>query len=309
VGTGRPARAWRVTSYVALPDGRDLAYEDYGDPDGTPVLSFHGGLSSRLDAAPAHQAALELGIRLVSPDRPGMGRSTYQPRRRLVDWPDDVAALTGALGIDSFAAMGWSAGGPYAALCAARLPGRVTSVALLSSAIPIDLFGTTRGLTTDDRLLLFLAQRAPRLAGSLVGWTIRDIPDRNLYRVMCRAFPAADRAVLEARGSATEAVAFVKESTRQGTLGPVADYRIFGEPWGFDLEEIAAPVHIWEGTDDHTGPPEYHEFLLDRLSSAALHLVPGEGHISLLTNQARAILSALVAQDQSAESMARWNVG
>ena len=106
---------------VNLPDGRDLAYEEYGDPAGFPVLSFHGGLSSHLDAAPAGAAAREAGIRLVAPDRPGMGLSTFQPGRTLLDWPEDVTALAHALGIERFAVMGWSAGGPYAAVCAAKL--------------------------------------------------------------------------------------------------------------------------------------------------------------------------------------------
>ena len=62
-----------MTGVVTLADGRDLAYEEYGNPDGFPVLSFHGGLSSRLDAAPAHEAAVLMGVRLLSPDRPGIG--------------------------------------------------------------------------------------------------------------------------------------------------------------------------------------------------------------------------------------------
>jgi len=114
---------------VRLRDGRVLAYEEYGISTGFPVLSFHGGLSSRLDAAPAHEAAVAKGIRLISPDRPGMGLSTYQHGRRLTDWPADVAQLTDALGIERFAVMGWSAGGPYAAVCAAKMDGRVTAAA------------------------------------------------------------------------------------------------------------------------------------------------------------------------------------
>ena len=77
-----------MTASVELPDGRVLAYENYGDPGGFPVLSFHGGLSSRLDAEHAHSAAVASGVRLVSPDRPGIGLSTFQPGRRLLDWPD-----------------------------------------------------------------------------------------------------------------------------------------------------------------------------------------------------------------------------
>ena len=202
-----------------MPDGRELAYEEYGDPDGEPVLSFHGGLSSRLDAAPAHQAALALGVRLLSPDRPGIGRSTFQPGRRLLDWPADVAALTDALGIDRFAVMGWSCGGPYAAVCGARMSDRVTAVGLLSSAVPLELVGTTKGLARDDRILLFLVRRAPRLASALLRITIGDATERRLYREIRRSFPAVDRAALEERGSIVDAVAFVKESMRQGAAG------------------------------------------------------------------------------------------
>lgn len=284
------------TGSVALPDGRELVYEEYGDPAGMPVLSFHGGLSSRLDAAPAHEAARSLGIRLVSPDRPGMGRSSYQPGRRLLDWPQDMAVLTNTLGIDHFAVIGWSSGGPYAAACGAKMPERVTAVGLLSSAVPFELVGSTKGLSRDDRILLFLVRRAPWCASALLRISIADATENRLYRQIRRTFPAVDRAALEERGSIVDAVAFVKESMRQGTAGCLQDYRVFGAPWGFDLSEVRMPVHIWEGSEDHTGPPEYRELLLRHLPQARLRVVPGEGHLSLLQHQARAILSALTAQ-------------
>ncbi len=285
-----------MTRSVTLPDGRELAYEEYGDPDGVPVLSFHGGLSSRLDAAPAHQAALDLGVRLLSPDRPGIGRSTFLPGRRLLDWPADVAALTDALGIDRFAVMGWSCGGPYAAVCGARMRDRVTAVGLLSSAVPLELVGTTKGLARDDRILLFLVRWTPWLASALLRITIGEATETRLYREIRRSFPAVDRAALEERGSVVDAVAFVKESMRQGAEGCLQDYRVFGSPWGFDLSEVTVPVQIWEGEEDNTGPPEYRELLLRHLPQAQLSLVPGEGHLSLLQHQAPAILSHLTSQ-------------
>jgi pimeloyl-ACP methyl ester carboxylesterase len=279
---------------VALPDGRDLAYEEYGDPAGFPVLSFHGSPSSRLDAAPAHDAALALGVRLISPDRPGIGRSTFQRDRRLLDWPADVAGLTGSLGIDRFAVMGWSAGGPYAAACAARMDGQVTAVALLSSSVPLDRYGTSRGLTIDDRTVLFLVRRVPRVASVLMRLTIANASDLRLFHEIRRRFPAVDRAALDRRGTPAEAVAFLREAMRQGPQGCVEDYRIFGDPWGFELEEISVPVHIWEGSRDHTGPPEYREFLQRHLPCATVTVVPDEGHLSLLPNHAAAILTELV---------------
>ena len=298
-----------MTGSVTLPDGRELAYEEYGDPAGFPVLSFHGGLSSRLDAAPAHEAALDKHVRLVSPDRPGIGLSTYQPGRRLTDWPGDVQALADGLGIGRFAVMGWSAGGAYAAACAARLQGRVTAAALLSSAVPLDLYGTTRGLSMEDRALVALARRAPGVAGAVMNASIVSASNARLLRAAMRSFPPADRSILTEWGPPDLALAFVREAVRQGTKGCVRDYRIFGDPWGFGLEEIKVPVQIWEGSDDRTGPPGYRAFLQAHIPHATATVVPGEGHLSLLPHQAPAIFAALLGGDHNAESTARWNVG
>jgi pimeloyl-ACP methyl ester carboxylesterase len=313
-GVGPPplrlqGKAVAVTESVRLPDGRVLAYEEYGIASGFPVLSCHGGLSSRLDAAPAHEAAVAMGVRLISPDRPGMGLSTYQRGRRLVDWPADVTHLMEALGIAEFAAMGWSAGGPYAAICAARMEDRVTAVALLSSAVPLDLYGTTRGLSTEDRVLLSLCRRTPWLASALMKVSIVNASNARLLRAVMRSFPAADRTVLTEWGPPDNALAFVREAMRQGTEGCVQDYRIFGDPWGFALEEVHVPVDIWEGADDNTGPPGYRAFLKRHIPQATVSVVPGEGHLSLLPHQAPAIFSSLLGGDHSAESTARWNVG
>jgi pimeloyl-ACP methyl ester carboxylesterase len=298
-----------VTGTVRLPDGRVLAYEDYGVATGFPVLSFHGGLSSRLDAAPAHEAAVAAGVRLISPDRPGIGLSTYQRGRRLTDWPADVAHLTEALGIGKFAVMGWSAGGAYAAICAAVMGERVTAAALLSSAVPLDLYGTTRGLSMEDRVLLVLTRRTPWLASALMNVSIVNASNARLFRAVMRTFPPADRSVLTEWGPPDHALSFVREAMRQGTEGCVQDYRIFGAPWGFSLEEIHVPVDIWEGSDDNTGPPGYRAFLKRHIPQATIHLVPGEGHLSLLPHQAPAIFASLLGGEHNAESTARWNVG
>jgi pimeloyl-ACP methyl ester carboxylesterase len=297
-----------VTSRLALPDGRDLAYEEYGDPAGFPVFSFHGGLSSRLDAAPADRAAQRGGVRLLAPDRPGVGLSSYQPGRRLVDWPADVAALADALELPRFAVMGWSAGGAYAAVCAARLGSRVTAAALLSSGVPLDQYGTARGLTYEDRVLMLLSRRTPWLASTVMKASIVNASNTRLLRAVMRSFPAPDRTLLREWGP-DNAIAFVREAVRQGTAGAVQDYKIFGEPWGFSLEEIRVPVQIWEGSADRTGPPGYREFLRRHIAHATVTVVPGEGHLSLLPHQAPAIFAALLGGDQSAESTARWNVG
>ena len=99
---------------TVLPDGRILSHATYGDPAGLPVLFFHGTPGSHVGAELLHDAALAAGVRLIAPDRPGMGESTYQPGRVLLDWPNDVVALADAMGIDRLRIIGYSGGGPYA---------------------------------------------------------------------------------------------------------------------------------------------------------------------------------------------------
>src|SRR5690606_14168411 len=106
---------------IALRDGRTLGYAEYGVADGKPVLVFHGSPGTRLQVRAAHRPALARGIRIIAPDRPGLGLSSRLPGRRIADWPDDVCELVDALGIDRCPVIGVSGGGPYAAACAWRL--------------------------------------------------------------------------------------------------------------------------------------------------------------------------------------------
>ncbi len=103
---------------MILPDGRVLAYAEYGDLAGRPLFFFHGGNDSRLEAAILHETAVRMGIRVIAPDRPGYGRSDFQPERTFLNWPDDVAQLADALSIPQFAVVGHSGGGPHAAAVA-----------------------------------------------------------------------------------------------------------------------------------------------------------------------------------------------
>src|SRR5690242_10978716 len=122
----------RDSHVTVLPDGRDLGWMELGTSSGSPVFAFHGTPGSRLqfeiDDAPIRAA----GLRLICPDRPGYGLSTFQPGRRLTDWPADVAYLADHLDIDRFAVLGTSGGGPHAAVCAALLGNRVTAAAIVS---------------------------------------------------------------------------------------------------------------------------------------------------------------------------------
>src|ERR1700733_4828378 len=105
------------TNTIPLNDGRLLEYASYGDAGGLPALFFHGFIGSHHQAAFAHEAARRHGLRLIAPNRPGVGRSTLKERRCLEECVPDVAQLADALGLDRFAVVGVSGGAPYALAC------------------------------------------------------------------------------------------------------------------------------------------------------------------------------------------------
>jgi len=111
---------------ILLSDGRRLSFQESGSADGHPVLYFHGFPGSRLEAGFADPAAKRHSLRIIGVDRPGFGLSDFQPGRRLIDWPHDVTQLADALNIKRFAVLGVSGGGPYAAVCAFKIPSRLT---------------------------------------------------------------------------------------------------------------------------------------------------------------------------------------
>jgi pimeloyl-ACP methyl ester carboxylesterase len=121
---------------IRLPDGRLLDYAEWGDPSGQPLIYCHSFPGSRAEGRLGDQPAKHAGVRVIAPDRPGMGLSDFQPGRALVDWPDDVGHLADALGLERFAVLGISGGSPYAAVCAWRLPQRLTDVGIVSGIGP-----------------------------------------------------------------------------------------------------------------------------------------------------------------------------
>lgn len=72
------------------------------------MFYFTGGNSSRLEGQWFEEAANQKNIRLIVPDRPGFGLSTFDPNRRFLDWPLDVLELAHILSIETFSVFGLS---------------------------------------------------------------------------------------------------------------------------------------------------------------------------------------------------------
>jgi pimeloyl-ACP methyl ester carboxylesterase len=266
-----------VDRIVRLLDGRSMSYVQYGDPDGFPIVNAHGGLACRLDVAASDATAKAAGVRLISPDRPGVGRSDPQPGRTIDDWARDVAGLLDLIDVDRFAVMGWSMGGQYAAAVGHALPHRVTRVAIIAGALPLTDSGVFDELPAMDRVLTRASARAPWLAAQwfrIIGLTAGAAP--TLYgRLAARELGAADGAVIRDDGFAAFA-RMTREALRQ-PAGAVEEYRAWMRPWGFTPEELTVPVDVWAGTRDQLINPSWPHRLASRIPNATLNIRDG-GH-------------------------------
>lgn len=287
----------RMKSYreqhIRLTDGRRISYDDVGAPDGKPVFYFHGVPSARVEWQMWVDETMlkQLGIRLIAPDRPGVGASTFQPGRRLSDWPFDVTALADGLGLQKFSVLGYSGGGPYAAVCAHQIPERLISTALASSLAPFDLPGVLEGVSPDNVQFLQLSRQQPwlfRLLYGQIGLLTRYAPRQFLKRALA-TFEAADRMAF-ARPDVHSAIFAARGSRR----GQQVDTALIIGPWDFELEEIAIPVQLWQGEQDHNASPEMFHHLAETIPETHPRLIPGEGHISLIVNHAQDILKELI---------------
>jgi len=266
--------------HLVFAGGRRLGFREIGCTTGFPVLSFHGGLSCSSEMLFAEQICRDLGVRLIAVDRPGIGGSDLLPGRRLLDWPDDVAALADGLDLGPFAVFGWSAGGPYALACGFALPDRVTRVGCAAGMAPLDGPGGVAELGLwADRLLFPLCRRTPRLGGLLLA-TTRLRSARSIWKSLLASLAATgdpDRELLAS--VSVEAIAGpLLESLASGGFGTAWDYRLLGSPWGFDLGEVRAETLVWQGAEDGLVPRSHAERLARELPRARLAILPGHGH-------------------------------
>jgi pimeloyl-ACP methyl ester carboxylesterase len=264
---------------ITLDDGRQLGYAECGDPDGVPLLVYHGFPNSRVFGALFDDVGRERGIRVITPDRPGMGVSDPDPDRTLLDWPDDVRQLLDALEIDETSVVGISGGGPYAAATAARLGDRVSHVGIVCGLGPMAAVGLR------ERLWYYTARFAPSVS-KLALWVLvqraRGDPAEWLESLAENAHPS-DEALWQGEvGQILHASA--AEAHRHHGLDPlVQETALYGRPWPFDLEDIEVPVTLWYGKPDTLVPVEMGLYLAREIPTAEAHIYPDLDHLSIVT--------------------------
>jgi pimeloyl-ACP methyl ester carboxylesterase len=257
---------------VLLDDGRVLhAYDSGADASARLVLVWHhGSPQTGAPLEPVLAAAAARGIRVLSYGRPGYGGSSPNPGRDVASAGSDVAAVADVFGVDRFAAMGASGGGPHALACAALLPGRVTGVVTIAGIAP-----------HTDAFDWFAGMRSPGgLQSALHG---RDARERHAETEEFdpEQFLPADFAALE--GEWASLGADVARSETFGPGGLIDDDVAFASPWGFDLEQVTAPVLLVQGEGDRVVPRRHASWMLSRMPNSQLWMRLDDGHVSVLS--------------------------
>lgn len=286
----------RTAKTTTLRDGRTLGYAEFGATGGTPLINFHGFPGSRLMSRIGHDAAVRRNVRLIAPERPGMGLSTYQPHRRILDWPADVAQLADALGIEKFAVMGVSGGGPYVAACALAMPDRLTAAGIVSGVGPMNRPGGTDGMMRMNKILFGVQRRLPP-AGRAIVWLQAQVMLRagaKGFERFAKTLPPPDREIALRPGMRDLLIDDMREAYRQGSRGAALENSLYARDWGFDLRDIRMRVHLWQGEDDRNVPPGHGRYQAAAIPDCRAHFYPGEGHL-LVVDRMEEIVGALLA--------------
>lgn len=284
------------TRFFETNKGLKIAYAEYGDPAGEPVIFCHGWPGSRLQAELAHEAARELGLRIIAPDRPGIAQSQFQPGRAIIDWPPLMEEMTRSLGISRYRLLGISGGAPYVLATAWANRDAVQAVAIISGAPPLAERASDEGLFFGYVWLIALNRRSPEMVRFLLRMArpliLMPMPRKMQIRALAMQDPVDCRALEENQGafdiffrSSREAWADAGGTTHDGTL--------YAAPWGFSPAEIRVPVQFWHGKRDGRFSWKFVERLAAGIPGATTHFLDDEGHNSLAINRMNDILRDL----------------
>jgi pimeloyl-ACP methyl ester carboxylesterase len=293
-----------VAQVVEAADGRTLAVETLGAPDGRPVLLCHGTPGAGNGPRPRGILLHRLGIKLICYDRPGYGDSDRLHGRQIRDAASDAADIADALGLDTFSVVGRSGGGPHALACAAVLGERVQCAATLGSLAPIDALEDEwwAGMA-ESNVRAYQAKEGEleRMAAAMAE-QLRDDPE-SLLRFLGSELEADDKEVVEDIGLRRIIAETHAKALMKSPAGWIDDTLALGSSWGFDVSSISAPVMLWHGKDDVFSPIGHTYWLTKEIRRSTLDARSDTAHfasVRILPDILRWIVSTVHKETRSA---------
>lgn len=282
---------------IILSDGRVLGYAEYGDSLGFPVFYFHGGQESRRSSIFMDSTAKKLKIRLISPDRPGVGISTYQVNRQFLDWGNDILELADSLGLIKYSVFGLSGGAPHVLACIISDSSRIENASIISGATPYDYRGTLKGMWVPVILIHWFASwKKDKQLRKFIQNDFDELvskPEKRIKQFQ-KYLPKPDKQLMTDHPDyAWEFINGSIESYRQGIDGVVQEWKLYVADWQMDLSKIYFPLALWYGENDKMAPYHRGNYYKNTLPNSTLKVISNEGHFSLIRNHLEEILMEL----------------
>lgn len=283
--------------------GRRVAYAEYGDPRGRPVLIIHGawgGPSSTLWTGPRLRWRTPTdSLRLIWYDRRCAGWSEYTDADfTLADLARDAVGLLDYLNIKPAAVIATSAGGPIGLRLALDAPERVSALALLNTgaalmhpnpSLPRSAGVLDRLATVRERLaMLDLAEReGVRTAALAYESEWRTPPQAGLEE------EAEETTLAAARRHRATALANLPQSDlirlAAGALRNMRAQR--NADLTPELSRIATPTLVVHGDTDTTIPIEFGRHLAAKIPTARFLPLPAQNHGLIRNANAQTLLT------------------
>jgi pimeloyl-ACP methyl ester carboxylesterase len=273
----------KLEGNVAVGDGRQLGFAEFGDPQGRAVFWLHGTPGARRQIPTEARIYAERNhIRLIGVDRPGIGSSTPHQYDRVLDFGDDLRTIADTLGIDKMSVIGLSGGGPYTLATAAAMPDRVVAAGVLGGVAPMvgpdGISSPLMQLGAAVAPILEVAGAPIRLAASGLIRLIRPVASPAL-EIYARISPEGDRRMLGRPEFKAMFLDDLLNGSRKQLAAPFYDIVVLERDWGFRLDEVKVPVRWWHGDHDHIVPFAHGQHVVSRLPDAVMTELPYESHL------------------------------
>ncbi|KAJ6436047.1 hypothetical protein O9K51_11422 [Purpureocillium lavendulum] len=289
-----------------LSDNRKLGVAYFGAATGAPVFYLHGYPGCRLSGAFFDAPGKKLGARIIAVDRPGIGNSSPQPGRVLLDLANDVRELAEQLNFRSYGIIGVSGGGPYALACAHSLPvENLKGVSIIGGMGPIELgtkgmswgnWFTFTGLIYFPFIIRWLQNKVVRLLDKMTNEKLVEAVQGKLSDKSA-SWLGSDLMILKDPESFSTMLDLYREHFKQGVDGYMEDGYVLTRDWGFRLEDIPAsiPIQLWYSRKDINVPLHMGEAIAARLRYPPdFYVEEDETHLNLVLKYSADALERLL---------------
>ena len=266
-----------------LSDGRNLAYNEYGDLNGFPIFGLHGLPGSRIWFEENEEVSSSIGVRLITLDRPGFGNSDQKKNRNFLDFSYDIQELAQHLKIKKYSVFGISGGGVYAAACAYKNYNSIFKCGLVSTVGEFKNGIPPKEMAGENRNVFILSRKFPWLLKLILNQQkalIEKRPEKYKSAIMTNTkhLCKSDQLIMKKEENAEFMLIHMKEAFKKGVKSTVNEAKLFCKDWGFNVKDIKIPIEIWHGIEDTLSPIGPIEELSNKIQNCNKNFVEGKGH-------------------------------